>query len=242
VYEDLLSKSDAGKELFDMFYEAIKAKGYVTTEGSIVDASFIEAPKRKNTKEQRDALKRGEIPEEWNAPEHPQKLLQRDIDATWAKKGDEAHFGYKDTVKIDMESKLIVDYTVTDSATSDVKAAENIFDENDKVAYGDAAYPSLKIPASVVNKFSEKASRNRPLTDEQKAGNKEKARKRCRVEHVFAGIVQMVGGTTIRCKNFERAKFNISMMNLTYNMRRILSLERPTGNWTKRKLRSTTKA
>lgn len=58
LYEDLLSKSEAGQELFNMFFEEIRKAGYVTREGSIVDASFIEAPKRRNTEEQREKLKR----------------------------------------------------------------------------------------------------------------------------------------------------------------------------------------
>ena len=240
LYEDLLSKSESGQALFDMFFLEIAKKGYCTREGSIVDASFIETPKRRNTKEQRETLREGEIPEEWNDPKHPQKLLQRDIDATWTLKGDEAHFGYKDTVKIDADSKFIVGFAVTTASVSDLKAAAGIFDESDKIAYGDAAYPSLKIPENVQNKFSEKATRNHPLTEEQKANNTAKAKVRCRVEHVFAGVVQMVGGTTIRCKNLKRATFNISLINLIYNMRRLLSIEKPTQNWVKRKLRLST--
>jgi IS5 family transposase len=224
VYEELLSKSEAGKELFELFFTAIAERGYVTRTGSIVDASFVEAPKRKNTKEQRETMKRGEIPEEWADSEHPQKLMQRDTDATWSKKGNEAHFGYKDHVKVDVESKLITDYKITTASTNDVKGAENLFDENDHVAYGDSAYPSLALPKGVENRICEKANRNHPLTEEQKQSNHQKAKLRCRVEHVFAGMVQMVGGTTIRCKNLRRATFNISMMNLLYNMRRIIWL------------------
>jgi IS5 family transposase len=240
LYEDILSKSEVGKELFDKFFEEIHKAGYVTRSGSIVDASFIEAPKRKNTKEQRETLKKGETPKEWNDGEHPQKIMQRDTDATWTKKGNEAHFGYKDTVKVDLDSKIIVDYEVTVSSVSDVKAADGIFDESDNVAFGDAAYPSLEIPGNVDNQFSEKGSRNNPLTDEQKESNKQKAKKRCRVEHIFAAMVMMVGGTNIRCKNKERATFNISLLNLAYNMRRVISLQCPTDNWVKRVLRTTT--
>jgi IS5 family transposase len=224
VYEEMLSKSEAGKELFDLFFDSITEKGYVTRTGSIVDASFIEAPKRKNSKEQREAVKRGEIPEEWADSEHPQKLMQRDTEASWAKKGNEAHFGYKNNVKVDLDSKLIMDFKVTTASTNDVKGAENLFDTNDRVAYGDGAYPSLKLPEGVVNMICEKASRNHPLTEEQRKSNRQKAKRRCRVEHVFAGMVQMVGGTTIRCKNSSRASFDISMLNLLYNMRRVLSL------------------
>ena len=226
LYEDLLSKSEAGKEIFDLFFETIAAKGYVTRAGSIVDASFIEAPKRKNTKEQRETLKSGEVPAEWCDGEHPQKLMQRDTDATWTKKGNEAHFGYKDNVKVDLDSKLITDYRVTTASTNDAKAAEGIFNEQDNVAYGDSAYPSLELPEGVTNMISEKGNRNHPLTEEQKQSNHQKAKQRCRVEHVFAGMVQMVGGTNIRCKNGSRAVFNISMLNLLYNMRRVVSLNR----------------
>jgi IS5 family transposase len=181
LYEDMLSNSEAGKELFEMFFKAIDKKGYVTRTGSIVDASFIEAPKRRNTKEQREKLKKGEVPEEWEDDAHPQKLMQRDTDATWTKKGNESHFGYKDTVKVDLDSKLITGFNVTTASTNDAKAAMGLFNENDKVAYGDSAYPSLELPECVENQISEKANRNHPLTDEQRENNHRKAKKRCSV-------------------------------------------------------------
>lgn len=226
LYEDMLSKSEAGKELFDQFFGEILKAGYVTRAGSIVDASFMEAPKRKNTEEQRKTLKNGDVPKEWADKEHPQKLMQRDTDATWTKKGNEAHFGYKDHVKVDLDSKIITDYNITKASTNDAKGAEGLFDENDKVAYGDSAYPRLKLPEGVENQICEKANRNHPLSEEQRENNHQKAKKRCRVEHVFAGMVQMVGGTSIRCKNKIRATFNLSMLNLIYNMRRVVSLNR----------------
>lgn len=226
LYEDMLSKSEAGRELFDMFFAEIAKKGYVSKTGSIVDASFVEAPKRRNTKEEREALKSGGIPEKWDDKEHPQKLLQRDTDATWTKKGKEAHFGYKDNVKVDLDSKLITAYNVTTASTNDVKGAEGLFDGTDNVAYGDSAYSSFELPKNVENRISEKAQRNHPLTEEQRENNHQKAKLRCRVEHVFAGMVQMVGGTNIRCKNIKRATFNISLLNMIYNMRRMITLNR----------------
>jgi len=81
------------------------------------------------------------------------------------------------------------------------------------------------LPQNVENQISEKASRDRPLTPEQKANNHAKAKIRCRVEHVFASIVQSIGWTFIRCKNLECATFAISMINLLYNIRRVASLE-----------------
>jgi len=226
LYEDMLSKSEVGQELFTLFFSSIDEKGYVTRSGSIVDASFIEAPKRKNTKDEREALKKGEIPSKWDDKDHPQKLMQRDTDATWTMKGNEAHFGYKDHVKVDLDSKIITSYNITPSSTNDLKGAEGLFDEHDKVAYADSAYPSLLLPENTTNMICEKANRNHPLTEEQKQNNHKKAKKRCRVEHVFAGMVQMIGGTSIRCKSMSRASFNISLLNLLYNMRRMVTLTR----------------
>ena len=58
--------------------------------------------------------------------------MQRDTDTTWTKKGNESHFGYKDHVKIDKDSKLITAYAVTTASTNDAKGAEGLFDESDK--------------------------------------------------------------------------------------------------------------
>ena len=238
TYGELLSGSEAGKDIFDRFNEEIEKRGYITRKGTLVDASFVEAPRRKNTKEQREKLKEGEIPEEWADPAHPQKLMQRDTDATWTKKGDTAYFGYKNNVKADRDSKIITDYNVTTASTNDVKGAEGLIDATDEVIYADAAYPSLTLPEGVVNMISEKPARNNPLTEEQRAANHEKAKIRCRVEHIFAGMVQSTGGMEIRCKSKKRAELSVGLMNLCYNMRRVLSLVKPTDNWVKRVLRN----
>ena len=125
-----------------------------------------------------------------------------------------------------MDSKLITDFRVTTASTNDAKAAEGIFNEQDNVAYGDSAYPGLELPEGVANEICEKGNRNHPLTEEQKQRNHRKAKLRCRVEHVFAGMVQMIGGTSVRSKNLSHATFDISMLNLLYNMRRVVSLNR----------------
>jgi len=223
-YEDILSNNESGKSLFDIFNNELEKEGYITKEGAIIDATFIEAPRRKNTKEQREEIKNGEVPEEWT--ETPQQLMQRDLDATWTVKSNEVHFGYKDNVKIDETTKFITDYTVTTASTNDAKGADALIDENDKVLYADAAYANMVIPDSVENMISQKANRNHPLTDEQRKNNQAKAKVRCRIEHVFGNMAKAIGGTFIRCKNILRATFEISLLNLLYNIRRTFTINR----------------
>ena len=224
LYEDIMSKHELGKELFTLFFRELAAKGYIAQEGRIVDATFIEAPKRKNTAEQREKAKKGEVPEEWK--DKPQKLLQRDLDATWTKKAEQSYFGYKNNVKADVKSKLIVDYTVTTASACDAEGAEELVDKDDKVLYADAAYAHMEIPEEVENMTSEKAERGHPLSEEQRANNHVKAQKRCRIEHIFGNMVKALGGTSVRCKGMLRAAFEIALLNLLYNIRRVVTLNR----------------
>ena len=224
LYEDIMSKHELGKELFTLFFRELAAKGYIAQEGRIVDATFIEAPKRKNTAEQREKAKKGEVPEEWK--DKPQKLLQRDLDATWTKKAEQSYFGYKNNVKADLKSKLIVDYTVTTASACDAEGAEELVDKDDKVLYADAAYAHMEIPEEVENMTSEKAERGHPLSEEQRANNHVKAQKRCRIEHIFGNMVKALGGTSVRCKGMLRAAFEIALLNLLYNIRRVVTLNR----------------
>jgi len=56
--------------------------------------------------------------------------------------------------------------------------------------YADSAYTgedqeTVYKKKKVINKINEKGYRNKPLTEEQKVGNKEKSKVRARVEHLF---------------------------------------------------------
>ena len=82
-------------------------KGIITHKGTIVDATFVDAPRQRNSRDENKKIKDGEVPEEWK--KNPHKMAQKDTDARWTKKRDETHYGYKDHVKVDADSKLIVD-------------------------------------------------------------------------------------------------------------------------------------
>ena len=64
LFRETLVKAAAADKLFKQFGEMLENKGLITRAGSIVDASFVDAPKPHITNEQRETLKRGEIPQE----------------------------------------------------------------------------------------------------------------------------------------------------------------------------------
>ena len=77
----------------------------------------------------------------------------------------------------------------------------------------------------VINNIIERGYRNKPLTEEQIANNKEKSRTRVRVEHAFGFVENSVHGSIVHTIGIARAKANIGMMNLTYNICRCTQLK-----------------
>lgn len=72
------------RELFDELGKRLEEKSIVVREGSLVDASFVDAPKQRNTREENQQIKEGKIPESFE--QTPAKKAQKDTDARWAKK------------------------------------------------------------------------------------------------------------------------------------------------------------
>ena len=72
----------------------------------------------------------------------------------------------------------------------------------------------------------EKGKRGHPLTDEQKERNRQKSKVRSRVEHVFGFMEQTMGGLVFRGVGMVRAKANIALTNLVYNMCRLVQIKK----------------
>jgi IS5 family transposase len=231
LFKEAIAKSGKTEELFNTFEELLESKGYIGKEGKIVDASFVEVPRQRNSREENKQIKEGKVPEEWYANQH--KLSQKDIDARWTKKNNETFYGYKNHVKGDQKSKLIEKYKVTDASVHDSTPAPDIMDEKDadQDMYGDSAYTGPTVEAAIIknnmkNCIHEKGYRNKPLTEEQKERNKKRSSFRVRIEHIFGFVENSMHGSYIRCIGMIRAEATIGLMNLTYNIFRYIQLSK----------------
>ncbi len=135
------------EELFELFNRQLEALGISTHAGTIVDATFVDAPRQRNTREENKSIKNGEIPEEWkqDGSKTRHKCAQKDTNARWTKKGNETHYGYKDHAKVDADSKIIIDYEVTAASVHDSQQFSDFIDETNCVVYADIAYASKEI-------------------------------------------------------------------------------------------------
>jgi len=217
------------EKLFDRFKEELQKQGLIANEGKLLDATFVEVPIQRNSRDENKEIKAGKVPEKWQ--EKPHKLSRKDTDARWTKKNKKSFFGYKNHIKADKKSKLIESYTVTDASVHDSQAVDELLVESDagQTLHADSAYsgePVAKVVSGkkMDNQIHEKGYRGRPLSEEQKERNREKSQIRARVEHVFGFMENSMGGCFIRTIGKPRAVAVIGLMNLTYNMFRAIQI------------------
>ena len=222
-FREALIQADAFEKLFDLFGQRLQERGLLAQPGKLVDASFVDVPRQRNTREENATIKSGETPAEW--AEQPAKQQQKDVDARWTKKNAEVHYGYKNHVKADAQSKLIEHYAVSDASVHDSQLLESLVAAGDGAVYADSAYRSAEAQAlltekAVVSQIHERAYRNRPLSEEQKASNRQKSKIRVRIEHIFGYMSQSMKGFYLRAIGRRRNAAAIGLINLIYNLAR----------------------
>ncbi len=169
-------------------------KAFSPMRGQMVDASFMEAPRQRNTREENKHIKEtGSAPESWK--NQPHKLRPKDVDARWTKKNNTTYYGYKNHVKADTKTKLIKKYLVTDASVHDSQPVGKLLTDEDKDQpfYADSAYTGeeqekIYKEKGVINKGHEKGYRNKPLNETQLANKKEKSKVRVRVSNTYSTL------------------------------------------------------
>jgi IS5 family transposase len=229
LFRQTLTEKGAIERLFERFTQSLDSLGLIINEGKIVDASFVEAPKQRNSREENAQLKEGKTPEDWSG--NPHKTAQKDTDAKWTKKNNETHFVYKNHIKADQKSKLIENYVITDASVHDSLAMANLLEDKDagQSIYADSAYRSEEMEdvlqfLEIISFIHEKGTRAQALTEEQKQNNRSKSKVRARIEHIFGFVETSMNGSMIRSIGIKRAKGIIGLMNLTYNMFRSIQI------------------
>jgi IS5 family transposase len=222
LFKEQLKEKNLSKKLFELFTTKLISNGIVAKEGTIVDASFVNVPKQRNSKEENKQIKNDEIPKSFE--DNPSKKAQKDCDARWTTKGGQREYGYKDHIASDQKTKLITKYEVTPASTHDSQVIKDLIDEDDKVAHADSAYKSQETEEylkeiNVKSKIIKRAYRNKPLSNAEHKENYKHSKTRVRVEHIFGTLTsQMNNALNLTSIGIKRIKSTIGLMNLTYNL------------------------
>lgn len=249
AFRERLTKAGAIEALFRRFDQTIREAGYIPMSGQIVDASLVAAPKQRNTEAEKAEIKAGRIPEAWQ--DKPAKLRQKDRDARWTlvfgrarERADGTRhadiaipvFGYKSHAGIDRRHGFIRKWDVTDASRHDGRMLRRgLLDKTNTGAtvWADSAYRSRANEMFMEkhgfrSQVHHRKPRGRPMAPHIRRGNAGRSKVRAAVEHVFA---QQKGpmGLFIRTVGIARAKTKIGLANLTYNIRRLVWLDRRCG-------------
>jgi len=229
LFRENLIKQKLVDKLFDRFLASLEKADLIGKEGRMVDASFVEVPRQRNSRDENQQIKEGNVPEDWE--ESPNKLAQKDLDARWTKKNDQVFYGYKDHVKVDKKSKLILDYEVTDASVHDSQPLGDLLDKKDKgqPLFGDSAYTGEAqdktiSKAGMINQIHEKGYKGNPLTKKQQKTNRRKSKFRARIEHIFGFMEISMRRMYIHSIGKVRTEGIIGLMNLTYKLIRSIQI------------------
>ena len=220
-FRQKIGAAEGFRQLFETFNEHLRRQGLFTKEGRIIDATFVEVPKQRNSREENAQIKAGQVPPDW--PAQRAKLAQKDTDARWTKKGGVSYYGYKDHAKVDAGSKLIEDFCVSAANEHDSQSFAALVAAGDGTLWADSAYAGqacqqVLATTGVAGQICEKGNRGGPASEEQKARNRRKSKVRARGEHVFAFMTNSMGGIIQRCLGLARNRWGIALLNLVYNL------------------------
>ena len=236
LYREALTQTGVIEALFNDFDRHLKQNGYLAMGGQIIDATIVPVPKNRNTREENEAIKAGEMPKGWE--NQPAKRRQKDRDARWTKKHGRSHYGYKNHLSIDRRHKFVRRYTVSDAARHDSQEFDAVLDRanTSRDVWADSAYRSAETEEKLAeqhfrSRIHRRAKRNHGLSEREEKGNTTRSKVRARVEHVFGVIKRLWGFNKVRYrglqKNATRAFTALALSNIFMCRNRLMAQVRP---------------
>ena len=181
-----LEKHNLTKQIFEKTKNYLKDRGLLLREGTIVDATIINAPSSTKNREQ-----------------------VRDPEMRSTRKGNNYYFGMKAHVGTDTGKGLVHDIVVTDASIHDSQVMDELVHGEEQAVYGDKAYSDEKKKAGYEAKgikwrVNIRGCRWRKLTEKEVATNHEQSQTRAKVEHIFLVVKHLWHYTKVRYKGLYK--------------------------------------
>lgn len=207
VFRRRLREAGKASALFDAVLASLRAKGLVLNEGTLIDATIVDAPQ---------------------GSRRPDGSHTRDRCASYTKNHGTPRHGYKAHLATDKRG-IVTDYVFDTAKVHDSQHADYLLREETRAAYADSAYRSRErveklrerkvMPWLVQKRVRGQAE----LTPGQKLFNRACSKVRAFVEHPRAWMVKM-GYTAARYRGLLRNAMDFAHTAAAYNLKRSLSL------------------
>jgi IS5 family transposase len=203
LFKERLKDTGSHKLVWDEFQSQLDAKGLTIKRGTIQDATFIEADPGSSK------LPRGEG-----------ARTRRSKDGSWAKKGNESHFGFKCSSLLDMEYWLIRNIETTTAKLHDSQV--------------DLSIPGIPVlrdrgyfgaPARGEDFTMKRRTTDRPLDQIDKERNRLISKLRSPGERPFAVIKRIFGAGRVMVTTVERVDVKMTVAAIAYNLFQMCTLK-----------------
>jgi IS5 family transposase len=208
LFRDRLTEKSKIDAIWQELQRQLDAKGLVVKEGSIQDATFITA----------DPGRSG------NKPRGDEARTRRSKDGTWAKKGDEIHFGYKLHNNVDVEFGLIRAIETTTASVHDSQV--DLSTEGERV-YRDKGYFGASAIGRSVTMC--RATRGHPLNAWDKMRNLQISKIRAPGERPFAVVKTVFKAAHVLVTTVNRVNVKMVFTAMAYNLYQLRTLKRAGG-------------
>ena len=201
-FRHLLEKHKLGQGLLAEINAHLESQGLKLREGTIVDATIIEAPS--STKN---------------------RTGERDPEMHQTKKGNQWHFGMKAHIGVDSGTGMVHSMTARAANAHDVTQTGKLLHGGERVVWGDAGYQGVpkreeNLGLAVEWRVAMRLGSRRKLEPGSEAALAEKAKAsvRAQVEHPFLRLKRLFGYGKVRyrglAKNAERLALLFGLGNL----------------------------
>lgn len=206
----LLETHGLARQIFEEIAAWLSEVGVMLREGTVIDATIIEAPS--STKN---------------------KTGKRDPEMHQTKKGNQWHFGMKAHIGVDAKTGLIHSFTTTPANEHDLNQAQNLLHGEEAYVFADAGYrgaekrPELPSADELDWHIAEgpsklKALKKHPRKNKVALGiEKFKASIRAKVEHSFRIIKCQFGFVKARYRGMKKNDNQLAMLFALANVVRV---------------------
>lgn len=203
-----LAGCSMGEALFEAVGRSLDARGLIVRQGTLIDASLIAAA----------------VAEPRKQPGGGTSSI--DPEASWAKKGNKATFGYKLHIAVDQGSGLIRAAQVTGARVADCTVGPDLVQGDEATVYADMAYDNAVMrnrleAAGIANGVMARPNRHHPLLPPAAlTRNKAIARIRGRVESVFGTLKRSYRRSRLLYVGLAKNCLDLFLTLLAMNLRK----------------------
>jgi len=204
-FRHFLEQNNFQKKLFDLTQNLFEQKGVSVSNGKMLDATIYHSPMSKRNAQGK-----------------------RLTEASWTKKAGNYHFGEKSHIAVDTKTKLVIKHKTTLANVHDSTVADELIDNNTTEVHADSGYLGIDkkstrhIKYNIALRPSSVAKTKCPILQELVHEQEyQKAKVRCRVEHIFLVIKHLFKHRKTRYRTLAKNDAHNDMLYLSFNLHRL---------------------